>query len=160
MPALLQSYAPNLQGKLPPWALAWTTPAKEHLFSLILHSIFRSEVKMGKQWKYTAQRHEMSNTKSYFTILLYHMLLKNNHYITKNNVKLLALFFASFRLKVKLLYLFLYLLSTPWKRAKSSFSVLLANWAGLSNETFISASFSLEDKHWREYEQFNITHLI
>lgn len=58
-----------------------------------------------------------------------------------------TLFFGSFRLNIKLLYLFLYLESVSRKKEKSSFSILFATFAALSSGIFSVESASLKKRH-------------
>lgn len=60
--------------------------------------------------------------------------------------KLLTLFLGSFRLNIKLLYLFLYLESVSRKKEKSSFSIFVATFAAFSSGTFKFESVSLKIK--------------
>lgn len=57
---------------------------------------------------------------------------------------ILTLFLGSFRLNIKLLYLFLYLASVSRKKEKSSFSILVATFAAFSSGTFKFDSVSLK----------------
>lgn len=64
--------------------------------------------------------------------------------IYKHEQNRLTLFLGSFRLNIKLLYLFLYLASVSRKKQNSSFSIFVATFAAFSSGTFKFESVSLK----------------
>lgn len=64
--------------------------------------------------------------------------------IYRHEQNILTLFLGSFRLNIKLLYLFLYLASVSRKKEKSSFSIFVATFAAFSSGTFKFDSVSLK----------------
>lgn len=79
-----------------------------------------------------------------------------NFYEHEQNI--LTLFLGSFRLNIKLLYLFLYLASVSRKKEKSSFSIFVATFAAFSSGTFRFESVSLKIRIIQLF--FNHTKLI
>lgn len=64
-----------------------------------------------------------------------------------------TLFFGSFKLNIKLLYLFLYLESVSRKKENSSFSILVATFAALSSAIFRVESASLKNIHILHFQE-------
>lgn len=64
--------------------------------------------------------------------------------MSRHEQNILTLFLGSFKLNIKLLYLFLYLASVSRKKEKSSFSIFVATFAAFSSGTFKFESVSLK----------------